>query len=203
MTASRSSDKTETLLAVPHIQVISEYAYHYGLSALHLQQLLDIITLSNSLTRASRVKIIKSLYPACKVSSDLVCTMVSSLGYGVSKPAATVQCLLLRWIIMIYDVLEDSSILSNLYSVLFNMLDMLSLRYGVKDSIVGFANAFRALLCQLLAMITRKKHVKPFRIQYLLVKIISTNAQKLMGCKTSAFHQPEPRTIFDRLASDI
>ena len=53
---------------------------------------------------------------------------------------------------MISDVLEDPSILSSLYSVLFNLLDMTTLR---------------ADLCPLLAQITRRKHVRPFRIQML------------------------------------
>ena len=53
---------------------------------------------------------------------------------------------------MVYDILEDPSILSTLYSVFFNLLDMTSLR---------------ADICPLLAQITRRKHVRPFRVQML------------------------------------
>lgn len=73
---------------------------------------------------------IRFLYPATKVSSDLVCLVISSLGPGKSKPAASVQSSLLKWILIIYQVMDYPSILSNLYSVIFNMLDMLSLRYA-------------------------------------------------------------------------
>ena len=73
---------------------------------------------------------------------------------------------------MVYPALEDPSILSNLYSVIFNMLDMLSLRYEIQHSSVKLANSSSsANLCHLLAIITKRKHVKPFRIQYLLVSI--------------------------------
>lgn len=73
---------------------------------------------------------------------------------------------------MVYPVLDDPSILSHVYSVIFNMLDMLSLRYESHHPSAKPANSeSSANLCQLLAMITKRKHVKPFRIQYLLVSI--------------------------------
>ncbi len=53
---------------------------------------------------------------------------------------------------MIHDVLETPAVMSSLYSVLFNLLDMMSLRTN---------------LCHLLAKITQRKHVKPFRIKML------------------------------------
>lgn len=126
--ASRSSGKQETLQAERHVKGISEYAYQNGLSALTLRQLLDTVTLPNHLSRANSINVIKSLYPANKVSSELVCLVVGSLGYGKSKPAGFIQSLLLKWIVVVYEVLEDASILSKLYGVLFNMLDLLSLR---------------------------------------------------------------------------
>lgn len=130
-----------------YVDTICEYAYQNGLSALTLRQLLDTVTLSNTNTHANtdsfhlnrpnsfkvnintNIKILKSLYPAGKVSSDLVCLVISSLGPEKPKPSAAVQSSLLKWILMVYPVLEDPSILSNLYNVIFNMLDMPSLRY--------------------------------------------------------------------------
>lgn len=70
---------------------------------------------------------------------------------------------------MVYELLEDTAALSRCYGVLFNLLDTMSLR---------------AELCHLLSIITRKKHVKPFRI--LLLNDLSSTAglelalQKLM-----------------------
>lgn len=38
------------------------------------------------------------------------------------------QAALLRWLVMVYNVLADYEILSQLYGVLFNLLDSLTLR---------------------------------------------------------------------------
>ncbi|KAJ9660757.1 hypothetical protein H2201_006836, partial [Coniosporium apollinis] len=60
---------------------------------------------------------------------------------------------LVRWLTLIYDVLEDQAIFSRLYGVLFNLLDTFALR---------------APLCRLLCFVTCRKHVRPFRIHRLL-----------------------------------
>lgn len=70
---------------------------------------------------------------------------------------------------MIYEVLESPTFVSSLYAVLFNMLDMISLRLDDSAFCYSVANELRASICHLLAIITRRKHVKPFRIQMLLV----------------------------------
>lgn len=92
---------------------------------------------------------------------------------------------------MIHDVLEDPSILSNLYSVFFNLLDMSNLR---------------ADLCPLLVTITRRKHVRPFRIRMLralsekvgrepalskLMQIYDTYAPGILDMKRPAGRVPE------------
>lgn len=75
------------------------------------------------------------------------------LGPSKNKPNPAAQALLLRWLILSYDLFRERSHLTKLYAVLFNHLDMISLRKP---------------LCHLLALITRRKHVKPFRIQALM-----------------------------------
>lgn len=92
---------------------------------------------------------------------------------------------------MIYDVLEDPSILSTLYSVFFNLLDMTTLR---------------ADICPLLAQITRRKHVRPFRVQMLqelskkvgrepalskLIQIYDTYAPGILDVKKAGGRLPE------------
>ncbi|SLM36890.1 Histone-fold [Lasallia pustulata] len=135
------------------VTAICAYAYECGLSAQALNVVIDIVTQANFLDQSSIKTLMKGLYPAGRVSSHLVCRIVASLGNGRDKPSAATQNLLLRWVIMIYEVLESPTFVSSLYAVLFNMLDMISLR---------------ASICHLLAIITRRKHVKPFRIQMLL-----------------------------------
>lgn len=55
---------------------------------------------------------------------------------------------------MVHHLLENAAILSQTYGVLFNLLD---------------TAAIRPQLCHLLALITRRKHVRPFRIQAMYV----------------------------------
>ena len=83
----------------------------------------------------------------------MVTQVVCCFGPSKNKPTPATQALLLRWLLLVYDLLEDRAHLSKLYAVLFNYLDMISLRKP---------------LCHLLSLITRRKHVKPFRIQALM-----------------------------------
>lgn len=75
---------------------------------------------------------------------------------------------------MVYNVLEDHTVLGQLYGVLFNLLDMFNLRWVVRRSAWVEGRALdqadfvdRAHLAHLLALLTRRVHVKPFRIQKL------------------------------------
>lgn len=133
----------------PYINTICQYANQHGLATQDLRSLLDLAILPSSLNQASRGLIIKSLYPACRVPSDMVYKIASSLGHGAHKPLASVQFALLRWLIMAHCAFEDASALSALYSVFFNLLGRMDIR---------------APLCHVLAMITKRKHVKPFRL---------------------------------------
>ena len=134
------------------LDTIHVYAEHYGLSNMALRTLLIEVKRPGPLDQPSQNAIIKSLYPAGKVSSELIYIVVGCLGYGSRKASLSSQQSLLKWISMVANYLEEPSQLSCFYSVLFNLLDMMSIR---------------ADLCHLLAQITRRKHVRPFRI-YLL-----------------------------------
>ncbi|KAI9697992.1 MAG: hypothetical protein M1836_004345 [Candelina mexicana] len=135
------------------VGVLCEYAFKEGLPAESLNKIIDIITRPHYLDQTSITSIVKNLYPATKVHPDVIVLIVGGLGPGRTKPSLPTQASLLKWLIMVYEILEDSEILSKLYGILFNMLDMISLR---------------ASLCHLLSLVTRRKHVKPFRIQALL-----------------------------------
>ena len=113
------------------MHAICQFADQNGLAASALQQLLDLLTQPSPFPEAILLRLVESLYPASRVSSDLVCTIIAALGHGKRKPSAALQDALLKWLIMIYDVLEDSAILSNLYGVLFNMLDIPVIRWEI------------------------------------------------------------------------
>ena len=180
-----------------HLETIQSHARRHGLTTPNLKRLLEVLTSANALDQTTQKALIEILYPTGKVPSRLICLVVNGLGYGSRKASVSIQQLLLKWVIMVSNVLEDPSILSMLYSVLFNLLDMTSLR---------------ADLCSLLAQITRRKHVRPFRIQMLqdlsknvgrehalskLMQIYDTYAPDLLDVKKAAermstFSHPDP-----------
>jgi len=98
-------------------------------------------------------EILHDLHPAERVPSSVIFKVISSLGSGTWKPSASTQAALLRWLMSVHEVLEEPNVLDRVYSVLFNLLDMISIRTD---------------LCHLLCLITRRKHVKQFRARQLL-----------------------------------
>ncbi|KAI9756969.1 MAG: hypothetical protein M4579_003627 [Chaenotheca gracillima] len=132
---------------------ICQAAYENGVSREHLEYLIDLLSRPSRLDQASAGRLIKNLYPAERVPDGIVFKIVGCLGQGESKPSAQIQSSLLKWLLLVHDHIEDPLLLSSLYGVLFNLLENITLR---------------PLLCQILALITRRKHVRPFRIQMLL-----------------------------------
>jgi centromere protein I len=132
---------------------IASDAYESGIPQIALGRLLKVLTTKNNLDQGTVTALVKNLYPRERVASKHVTQVVCCLGPSKSKPSPATQALLVRWLILAYDLLEDKTHLGKLYAVLFNHLDMISLRKP---------------LCHLLTLITRRKHVKPFRIQALM-----------------------------------
>ncbi|KAF2744454.1 Mis6-domain-containing protein [Sporormia fimetaria CBS 119925] len=151
--ASRVPAKRRAVKVSGIVDAVCRYAVENGLSADHLRAVVDIISKKTELDQTSITSLVKNLYPAQRVTSDVVVTIVGALGQGKGKPSPGTQNALVRWLTVVYGIIDDSSTLSRLYGVLFGMLDMLSIRTS---------------LCYLLSAITRRKHVKPFRIQQLL-----------------------------------
>ena len=180
-----------------HLETIKLHAQQHGLTIATLNRLLEVLTSANAFDQTTQKALVKILYPAGKVSSYSICLVVNGLGHASQKASVSIQQLLLKWMIMVSDVLEDPSILSSLYSVLFNLLDTTSLRADV---------------CLVLAQITRRKHVRPFRIQMLqdlsknvgrepalskLMQIYDTYAPGMLDVKKAAervstFSHPDP-----------
>lgn len=143
-------------------KTIASTAYESGIPRASLGRLLKILTTRTNLDQGTVTSLVKNLYPREKIDSKHVTQIVCCLGPGKSKPSPATQALLVRWLILAYDLLEDRTHLGKLYAVLFNHLDMISLRRP---------------LCHVLSLITRRKHVKPFRIQALMELIQKTGAE--------------------------
>lgn len=144
-------------------KAIASLAYESGIRANHLDRLTAVLVKSKHLDQNTLSTLIKNLYPSERVSPKVVARVICSLGPTKTKPSPATQNLLLRWLILVYDAMEDLSYLSKFYAVLFNNLDMISVRRS---------------LCHLLSLITRRRHVKPFRIQALMELIRNTGDEE-------------------------
>lgn len=136
----------------PAVDEICGLADRQGLQASSLTTLLRLLTHRTTLDRRSQLTLIKSCYPVEKVPSSCVYMIVAALGPSKQKPSITVQQALLKWLILVFDLLEEYSALFSLYSTLFALLDVLYLR---------------SQLCHLIAKITRRKHISSARCQFL------------------------------------
>jgi centromere protein I len=86
------------------------------------------VTHSRHLDQASVAAIVRNLFPAAKVPGDAILDVIGCLGLGELKPSLTIQSHLLRWLVMVYHVLEEPDTLSRAYAVLFNLLDTAAIR---------------------------------------------------------------------------
>jgi centromere protein I len=110
------------------LDAICHHAFEDGLDPVSLDEIVDIVTRRTDLNQTSVTGLVKNLYPAQRVSADVVIRVVGSLGQARTKPSPASQVLLVKWLINVHEVLEDAKVLSRLYGVLFGMLDMISLR---------------------------------------------------------------------------
>ncbi|RBR04332.1 uncharacterized protein FIESC28_11588 [Fusarium coffeatum] len=145
--------KTRASSVKPTIANLTSLSYEWGLLPETLDSLINLVTTPNHLDQASQAAIIRNLYPVEAVSRGSVLRVVSCLGHGTLKPSLTLQAALIKWLITVHHTLESPQVLSQAYPVLFNLLN---------------TAATRPNLSHLLALITRRKHVRPFRIQALL-----------------------------------
>ncbi|KAF2640917.1 Mis6-domain-containing protein [Massarina eburnea CBS 473.64] len=151
--ASRTPAKQRAVKVSSVVDVVCNHAFEHGLDEEALRDVVQIAARKTDLDQTSVTTLLKNLYPAQRVSAEIVATVVAALGQGKGKPTPGTQNGLVKWLALVHEVLEEPDVLSRLYGVLFNMLDMISIRTP---------------LCHLLSLITRRKHVKPFRIQHLL-----------------------------------
>jgi centromere protein I len=102
--------------------------YERGAFPHELIRLVDLLTIRNHLDQASLAVLVRNLYPSAKVGDDTVLRFVGALGHGHLKPSLPLQALFLRWLVMVYHLLENPAVLSQAYAVLFNLLDTAAIR---------------------------------------------------------------------------
>ncbi|KAL2257629.1 hypothetical protein VTK26DRAFT_9381 [Humicola hyalothermophila] len=181
-TASKVPAKRRITGIKPTVERTAAILYDRGALPDELSRLVDLLTIRSHLDQASLAAIVRNLYPSSKVGDDVVLRIVGALGHGQLKPSLPLQALFLRWLIMVYHCLENPAILSQAYSVLFNLLD---------------TAAIRPQLCHVLALITRRKHVRPFRIQAILNLARQTGADPNLTGLLRVFKNYYPEIIVD------
>ncbi|KAL1923506.1 uncharacterized protein VTP21DRAFT_8486 [Calcarisporiella thermophila] len=131
------------------IALLQEQVQWHGVDEEQVYGILDII-LSGKLDEPSAKKLTKLLLPRYQVSSDCAVRIIGAIKSGANL---NVLAILLRWLILVYDYLDTRGYIQNLYGVLFHYLEYETLRPN---------------LCHLLYFLTKREHVKPFRIRKLL-----------------------------------
>jgi len=117
------------------VDAVCRHALDRGLDQDPLRNVVQLVSVKTTLDQSSVTTLIKNLYPAQRVPSDVVVTVVGALGQGKGKPSLATQDSLVKWLTTVREIMEDGNVLSRLYAVLFAMLDMISIRYSSMGSV--------------------------------------------------------------------
>jgi centromere protein I len=126
--ASSTPAKQRTVKISGVVDVICRHAFEDGLEEDPLRDIVQLVCVKTHLDQTTVTTLIKNLYPALRVPADVVVTIVGALGQGKGKPSPATQDSLVKWLRIVHEIIEDPSVLSRLYGVLFGMLDMISIR---------------------------------------------------------------------------
>lgn len=143
--SGKKIDKTEKGNSLSQFET---NAKEYGLNGEQLVQLMGIVV-ADKLDEMSTKRLIKCLYPRTTVPFDCILSIV---GYMAHKKNHSRQQSLLRWIILVSELVQDTKRLRSLYSVFFHYLGH---------------DLFRPYVCQILSLLTTQDQIKPFRIRHL------------------------------------
>jgi hypothetical protein len=127
--ASKTPAKKRGINVKPTVAQLASAIYEHGINEEQLGKLLDLICTPSYLDQASLNALLNNLYPATSIQSDHILKLVGCLGQGELKPSYSIQAGLLRWLVMVYHVIQEPVILSHAYAVLFNLLETAAIRY--------------------------------------------------------------------------
>lgn len=148
--------KVETALAV---EMIEDVAHNNGLQHDQVENLVKLVTSAKYADSVSS-RLVKCLIPQGLVPSSAVVKVASRM--CTNKLSLNMKVLLVRWILIIFNLIDDLKDLHSLYGVFFLFLE---------------SNMLCPHICHLLYYLTRKKDVQHFRIKKLL------DLQSRMGIK--------------------
>nr|XP_056714962.1 centromere protein I [Euleptes europaea] len=133
-----------------HLETVEKIAQERGLAPEELDILLNI-ALSGKFAEVVNTRLLKNLVPTSAIMEDSVISAVSWL--CVDKCSRATQVLFLKWLIAMFDFIDQKEQVNALYGFFFTFLQ--------DEKLFPFA-------CHVLYLLTRKKNVKPFRVRRLL-----------------------------------
>ncbi|KAM3912404.1 centromere protein I [Leptodactylus fuscus] len=135
---------------IQHLTDIELIGLKYGIPPEGVDILLRL-ALSGNLVEHVSTRILKCLIPATELQQDCVVAAVSLFCTG--RSTTSTRILFIRWLISVFDLISCKDVLSSLYNFFFCLLP--------DDKLCP-------TLCHLLYLLTRKEHVKAYRVRSLL-----------------------------------
>lgn len=133
-----------------HLSAIEVHGLQHGIPPDGIDVLV-YIALGSKLADSVNARLLRSLLPASEISQSSVIKSVSLFCAG--KCSSNIQILFIRWLITVFDLIPCKDVLSSLYNFFFFFLQ--------DEKLCPY-------LCHLLYLVTRKDHVRPFRVRKLL-----------------------------------
>ncbi|XP_007889239.1 centromere protein I [Callorhinchus milii] len=143
---------------IAHLETIGSIAFARGLLPEVIEALLDV-AMSAKFVERINTRLLNCLIPASVVPESAVVKAISWI--CTRKPSTNIQVLLFRWLLTVFDLLDSKKQLHSLYGVIFFYLQI--------DKLCPY-------ICHLLYLLTKKEHVKRFRVK----KLIELQAKKGM-----------------------
>uniref|UniRef100_A0A6J0UM80 Centromere protein I isoform X1 n=2 Tax=Pogona vitticeps TaxID=103695 RepID=A0A6J0UM80_9SAUR len=147
-TKDRTPLKNEVLQK--HLTTVEKNAQERGLAPGEIDTLLNI-ALSGKFAEAINSRLLKNLIPMSAIMEDSVVSAVSWLCVG--KCSRSTQVTFLKWLIAMFDFIDQKEKVNALYGCFFSFLQ--------DEKLLPFA-------CHMLYLLTRRENVKPFRVRKLL-----------------------------------
>ncbi|XP_060126202.1 centromere protein I isoform X2 [Zootoca vivipara] len=132
------------------LTTVEKIAQERGLVPEEIHNLLNIV-LSGKLGAVISRGLLKNLIPISVITEDSVMSAVYSL--SAQKCSSTIQVLVLKWLIVMFDFIDQTENINALYGFFFNLLQY---------------NKLFPYACHMLCLLTRMENVKPFRVRKLL-----------------------------------
>ncbi|KAM9180693.1 centromere protein I [Dugong dugon] len=147
-----------------HLKTVEIVAWKNGLAPEEIDILLNV-ALSGKFGNAINTRILKCLIPATLISGDSVVKAVS--WFCVGKCSGSTKVLFVRWLVAMFDFINEKDKVNSLYGFFFASLQ--------DDALCPY-------ICHLLYLLTKKENVKPFRVR----KLLDLQAKMGMQCHLQA-----------------